>query len=457
MVFWRLLVVVMAVVCLAAAAHAQQSTTGPTRPEGVDLGLPGDLKTAPTIISGVPAYQWHHGCGPTAVGMVIGYYDQFLSTLVPGSAVSQTAAVEAMIACDDGSAVCGGPATNHYQDYACPIDGWPDPLEPDRSETGGTHPDNCVGDFMRTSRSSYGNYYGWSWYSDVGHSFTDYVAYVNPHLIASATELMYSEFTWYDYCDEIDANRPVVLLVDSDGNGNTDHFVTGVGYVDEGDIFKYIIYDTWDHSLHYYVWQQLGPGAPWGIYGVTVFDVTAPVDPVIAVTPTTYDFPTTTVGECSDLEIEFLVRNMGGGLLTGAISCPSPFEITGGNDTYADLAHGESASIMVRFCPTVPGPASSAIVFSGGGGTIVPVTGFAEPACECPYQCDFDANGVLDAVDLNEEINALFFNGPNPQDPMCPTTRADFNNDTFPDATDLDGLIDHLFFNGPLPVDPCAP
>ena len=76
--------------------------------------------------------------------------------------------------------------------------------------------------------------------------------------------------------------------------------------------------------------------------------------------------------------------------------------------------------------------------------------------CSCPFQCDFDENSVLDAVDLNGEIDALFFNGPNPQDPGCPTTRADFNFDLAPDAVDLNELISHLFFNGPPPVDPCA-
>ncbi len=76
--------------------------------------------------------------------------------------------------------------------------------------------------------------------------------------------------------------------------------------------------------------------------------------------------------------------------------------------------------------------------------------------CSCPFQCDFNEDTVLDAVDLNAEISALFFNGPNPQDPGCPATRADFNNDGFPDATDLNLLIEHLFFNGPPPVDPCA-
>ncbi|GAB4320069.1 MAG: hypothetical protein Kow0074_10100 [Candidatus Zixiibacteriota bacterium] len=77
--------------------------------------------------------------------------------------------------------------------------------------------------------------------------------------------------------------------------------------------------------------------------------------------------------------------------------------------------------------------------------------------CACPFQADFDANTFLDAVDLNAAIDAVFFNGSDPQDPSCPATRADVNDDGFSDATDLNDLIDHVFFDGPPPADPCAP
>ena len=80
----------------------------------------------------------------------------------------------------------------------------------------------------------------------------------------------------------------------------------------------------------------------------------------------------------------------------------------------------------------------------------------APTSCDCPYQSDFDANGILDALDLNELIDILFFGGVNPQDPLCPTTRGDFDNSGVPDALDLNDLIDHLFFGGTPPVDPCA-
>lgn len=77
--------------------------------------------------------------------------------------------------------------------------------------------------------------------------------------------------------------------------------------------------------------------------------------------------------------------------------------------------------------------------------------------CNCPWQADYDANGVLDAIDLNGLIDALFFGGPDPQDQSCPTTRGDFNNDGAPDALDLNALIDHLFFGADGPCDPCDP
>lgn len=88
--------------------------------------------------------------------------------------------------------------------------------------------------------------------------------------------------------------------------------------------------------------------------------------------------------------------------------------------------------------------------FTAGSITIV------GPPCACPYQTDFNADSFLDATDLNAMIDALFFNGSDPQDPDCPNTRADFNCDGFSDATDMSDFIDHLFFSGAAPCDPCA-
>jgi hypothetical protein len=77
--------------------------------------------------------------------------------------------------------------------------------------------------------------------------------------------------------------------------------------------------------------------------------------------------------------------------------------------------------------------------------------------CDCPYQGDLDQSLAYDASDLNELIDVLFFNAPDPQDPMCPITRSDLDASTAADAVDLNYMVDLLFFNGPTPVDPCAP
>ena len=76
--------------------------------------------------------------------------------------------------------------------------------------------------------------------------------------------------------------------------------------------------------------------------------------------------------------------------------------------------------------------------------------------CDCPYQCDYDKDGFLTALDLGALIDVLFAGRPEEQDPNCPATRGDFDNDGFPTALDLGFLIDHLFAGAPPPVDPCA-
>jgi len=58
-------------------------------------------------------------------------------------------------------------------------------------------------------------------------------------------------------------------------------------------------------------------------------------------------------------------------------------------------------------------------------------------------------------VDFSLLIDVLFFNLPDFQDPVCPTTRSDLDCNTAADAVDLNYMIDLLFFNGPPPCDPC--
>jgi Thrombospondin type 3 repeat/Dockerin type I domain/Peptidase_C39 like family len=264
---YLLINVVIIVIIISNTVYSQQSTTGPTPPPETDRGFTGKTR-GQVIIEGVPAYLWHHGCGPTAAGMVIGYWDnRGYSDLVTGSASTQTLQAEAMMATDNGFAACNDMYSDHYRDYSCPMDA-SGGIQPDKSETGGAHASECLADFMRTSWSSVGNKYGWSWMSDVPIAYEEYVALISGTYDPTSTNYNYSEFSWQDYKNEIDAGRPVVLLVDTDGNGGTDHFVTAFGYDDVS--IRYGIYDTWDTEIHWYSWREIGIGITWGIYGATL-------------------------------------------------------------------------------------------------------------------------------------------------------------------------------------------
>jgi len=211
------------------------------------------------VIDGVPAYVWRHGCGPTAVGMIVGYWDSHgYSNFVEGSAATQTAAVNAMIA-----------SAEHYEDYSSPIDNARTGLLADKSSTGGAHDNNSVADWMYTSFSSRQNYYGWSWFSNIDDAFEGYAASVG-YSEADARNRTWGVFTWEAYVAEINNDRPVGLIVDTNGDGWTDHFITGIGY--DESTHQYAAYNTWDRAVHWYDFAQISTGQRWGVYGGTFFD-----------------------------------------------------------------------------------------------------------------------------------------------------------------------------------------
>ncbi len=253
---------------IEADKKPQQSTTGKYRPDNVNKGIIGVSSKNQVVISDVPSYEWRHGCGPTALGMVIGYYDiNGYPDLISGDASTQTISVNNAIANDE-----------HYSDYSMPIDYYPE-LFQDKSELGGAHTDNCISDFMHTSWSLDENRYGWSYSNKISIAFESYISQQNNSYLTSSTYEYFDSESWNVYVNEINNNRPVVLLVDSDGDGNTDHFVTGIGYDDSNN--NYAIYDTWDQNIHWFQWREMSSSYSWGIYGFNILEIgnqTAQVD-----------------------------------------------------------------------------------------------------------------------------------------------------------------------------------
>ena len=270
----------------APAAHpvAQPAltTTGPVPPATVKAPTGARRAVAAageTVLAGAPAYLWRDGCGPTSVGMVVGYYDAHgFPDLVAGDASSQSAnpAVSQMIA-SHGSA--GAP--RHYEDYALPKETDATILA-DRSAApaGDEHADDSVADFMHTSRSADGLAYGWSYTNMAGPAFVAYVQSRLTGATASYSNLYYgSSLTFATLRQEIDAGRPVVLSVDSSGDGVTDHAIVGIGYRETNGYPEYACWDTWYATVRWQQFRGLSSGYAWGIYGATSLTLTSNTGP----------------------------------------------------------------------------------------------------------------------------------------------------------------------------------
>jgi hypothetical protein len=258
----------------------QQNSTGPFPPEEVEpkvdtLSVDNMAKASDITVIGVPAYSWRHGCGPTAVGMVIGYWDNNgYEDLFNGSALTQTSEVSQSIASQGTKS-----SPRHYEDYSLPEDSYPY-LISDKSGMpfGDEHTNDSIADFMYTSWSSKENYYGWSWSNHITSAFSKYVRFRNSsYLPLTKTYYFGSTLTWEVLTSEIDAQRPMVFLVDSSGSGTTDHFVTVVGYRIDGTTQYYGCLDTWApyETIRWVRFRSMSSSNSWGVWGGFSFNLTS--------------------------------------------------------------------------------------------------------------------------------------------------------------------------------------
>ena len=222
-----------------------------------------------TIIQGVPAYFSRHGSGPTAAAMVLAYHDAHgFPELLPGDASVQTDLVNLAIASQE-----------HYNDYCLPLDA-PPTILPDKSELPEEerHPDNCLADYCLTSRSLYGNYYGQTKAMDLKPGIEDFVRSGGKY-VATAATYPFAQVDWTTVRNEVLSNRPMVFLVDTDGDGLEDLFVTVIGFNTENNINDFGCFDTRDGDLHWYEYRQAGSGVPGGVVYVHIVGVSYEVFP----------------------------------------------------------------------------------------------------------------------------------------------------------------------------------
>lgn len=76
-------------------------------------------------------------------------------------------------------------------------------------------------------------------------------------------------------------------------------------------------------------------------------------------------------------------------------------------------------------------------------------------SCVCANWSDLFPDGSPNPIDLNVMIDVLFYNSLPTISPHCPTFDADLNCDCYLDALDFNEMINYIFFNGSYPCDPC--
>jgi hypothetical protein len=203
--------------------------------------FPCRVSAVSVMLSGIPAYDWYHGCGPTAAGSVLGYWDLHgydnLYDASGWAAVSQTSNVKSHISSDAHNA-----AYDPHPDVgSVPQLQW-----------------SSIADWFQTSVNQP---YGWSYLSRSDVAFEGYANYRG-----------YAFDSWYTGRDqtafmaEIDLGNPLMFLVDTDADNSTDHFVPVFGYDkrDDGSLW-YACYTTWSEAEDVSWYKFTAMGNSWGV------------------------------------------------------------------------------------------------------------------------------------------------------------------------------------------------
>lgn len=270
------------------------------------------------VVLPVPGYIWRHGCVLTSTGMLFGYWDgkPGFEDLFEGDCSYQSFEIDQIMASggiinpyvDPWDVIPFPPGQEqHMEDYSLPIDTGFD-LFTDAYITAGRepHPHNSFGDYMKTSWSSLGITYGGTRVSYIGSGMdeltqlqTNYdidwgisnVAEGNLYEKSAAEASEYEgnssvtpedmDYHWNLYKSEIDAGRPVLVVVDTVGYGSSDHLITGIGYREDYDTGRreYASLDTWPdpNEVRWEEFAELRKHwpdlTPWGIYTFYTVDI----------------------------------------------------------------------------------------------------------------------------------------------------------------------------------------
>ena len=207
----------------------------------------------------LPAYTYWYGCVPTAVGMMLGYWDSHgYSKIVPGSAQTMTQAVKDMMA-SPAHIVAGQEnqpvSPSGVGKYWGNGDYRNSPSYPKHQK----QPD-CLADYMKTIDA----------FTYIGKIVPGTLNYLQSRGQEGWTSQKYTwdQWSWKKFVKTIDRGIPVLGLVDNNGDGHREHAVPIVGY--DTETRQYACYNTWDAELQWFDFAGMKAGQEFGIESVRV-------------------------------------------------------------------------------------------------------------------------------------------------------------------------------------------
>ncbi len=270
----------------AGATTSQSVATAPRQPQ----------------ITTVPQYVWTHGCTPTAVGSLMGYWDvKGYSNLFAAQGwdkVRYTSNVANEIT-DPQHA-----AKYNYRDVAYLPNAY-----------------DSIADWLGTSVDPLG--YGWTYTSKIAGAIKGYASFKGYQF--NSNQYYYNATTWDTLKHEVDAGRPVIASIDTGTDGIIDHSVPVFGYYEASGTRMYAFYLNW-----YEVEGAVTNGYCWAVFGPATHGVQYGVSDITTMVPSSALAVSVTAGPTA-----------GNDKLTGT-SANDKLRGLGGNDTLSGLAGNDS-------------------------------------------------------------------------------------------------------------------
>jgi hypothetical protein len=301
------------------------------------------------------------GCGPTAGAMILGYFQhaEGLSGSTglltnPGSGVDEGLNTAWAL---HGSSYMQTPADGFGSQYE---------IEPGLEKYAKDHDYEIdvmlhVSDAFEPNSDQFVKYgpYGTTWLND------GFFYMVSNDRLVGIDAVKFCDFAE----TELAAGNAIFLSIDTDLDGNADHWVPLVGF--DRATLKYAYYDTYGTTVQwadiYYSWAT--PKKTNAITAVRTVAYIGPIQlatqPDINANPASFNFGAVTAGQWKDKTI--VISNSGTADLRITATAimgrgPLQFKIqSGGHRLAFTLAPGETHNVVVRFTPTgLPNPFTSA-------------------------------------------------------------------------------------------------